>query len=179
MLKLLWTAFITTSPRNQRIEANWSILKRDRIGWWHRFLQDLSDLELFSRDDPVIVDCARFCFIEFIRDELQSIMDDWNVHIISQGRSTGPRGRPDTMYFLPHLYDTIDYATPITEEEVNEFRPSVSHNLRDYSKEFEEFANLVMLNNNLNHPSNVTEALNVYIYFSCKIFQNIHKYYLN
>ena len=27
-----------TSPQNQRIEAYWSVLQRDRLGWWKRFL---------------------------------------------------------------------------------------------------------------------------------------------
>jgi len=75
---------ITTSPQNQRIEVYWSILQRDRIGWWRRFLGDLSDLDLFSADDPVIVDCIRFCFMHLIRQDLHSICNDWNTHIISR-----------------------------------------------------------------------------------------------
>ena len=31
---------ITTLLQSQRIEAYWSILQRDRLGWWKRFLQD-------------------------------------------------------------------------------------------------------------------------------------------
>ena len=31
---------ITTFLQSQRIEAYWSILQRDRLGWWKRFLQD-------------------------------------------------------------------------------------------------------------------------------------------
>ena len=32
---------IVTSPTNQRVEAFWSILLRDKIGWWKRFFQVL------------------------------------------------------------------------------------------------------------------------------------------
>ena len=32
---------ITTSPQNQRIEAYWSILQRDRLGWWKKFFTGL------------------------------------------------------------------------------------------------------------------------------------------
>ena len=31
---------ITTFLQSQRIEAYWSILQRDRLGWWKRFLED-------------------------------------------------------------------------------------------------------------------------------------------
>ena len=89
---------IITSPRNQRIEAYWSILQRDRIGWWRRFFLELSDLDLFSNEDPVIVDCIRFCFMHLVRKDLQSVLEDWNTHIISGARrNNGQRGRPDSM----------------------------------------------------------------------------------
>ena len=47
---------IITSPQNQRIETYWSVLQRDRLGWWRRFLQDSVDLELPNTDDPVVLD---------------------------------------------------------------------------------------------------------------------------
>ena len=34
---------IATSLAHQRIEAFWSILLRDKIGWWKRFFQDMVD----------------------------------------------------------------------------------------------------------------------------------------
>ena len=48
---------ITTSPQNQRIEAYWAILQRDRLGWWRHFLRDLSDLNMLNTADPAILDC--------------------------------------------------------------------------------------------------------------------------
>ena len=45
---------IATLPQNQRIEAYWSILPRDRLGWWKRFLQDLPDNDMLDTSDPVI-----------------------------------------------------------------------------------------------------------------------------
>jgi len=56
---------IITSPQNQRIEAYWSILKRDKIGWWKEFFQDLVDLDLYQ-NMPVLKECIRFCFMSFL-----------------------------------------------------------------------------------------------------------------
>ena len=67
---------ITTSPQNQRIEAYWSILRRDRLGLWKRPLHDLSDNDMLDTFDPEILDCVRFPFINLILHGL-------NRHIIS------------------------------------------------------------------------------------------------
>ena len=80
---------IVTSPANQKIEAFWSILFRDKIGWWKRFFQDVVDLDLFLNDDPVLLEAIRFCFVRLLRKELKEIASDWNVHIIES--LPGPR----------------------------------------------------------------------------------------
>ena len=61
---------IITLPQNQRIELYWSVLQRDRLGWWRRFFQDLVDLKLLNTDDPVVLDCLHYCFMGIIREEL-------------------------------------------------------------------------------------------------------------
>ena len=64
------------------------------------FFQELSDFDLFTNEDPVIVDCVRYCFIDLVREDLDSILSDWNTHIISgNSRSVGPCGRPDSCSF--------------------------------------------------------------------------------
>ena len=160
---------ITTSPQNQRIEAYWSILQRDRIGWWRRFFNDLTDLEYFSAEDPVQIDCIRFCFMRLIREDLHSILSDWNSHIISKSRYGGVTGRPDTLFFLPHLQDKEDYSSQVDLAEVEEFDP-VLYEPRDYSVEFEEFATLA---NEEQHrperPETVAQALDLYLFLLIKI----------
>ena len=69
---------IITSPQNQRIESYSSVLQRDRSGWWRRFFQDLVDLELLNTDDPVVLGCLHYCFMGIIRDELNSVKEQWN-----------------------------------------------------------------------------------------------------
>ena len=161
---------ITTSPRNQRIEAYWSILQRDRIGWWRRFFLDLVDLDMFQ-NDPVLLDCIRFCFLPLIRNDLKSIKDDWNVHIISRSRNQGPRGRPDTMFYLPHMFDCRDYKINIEQAELNDIKTCVDGNIiRDVSEEFEEFAGEVVRGSAFDlQPNSVADALNLYFYLLRKI----------
>ena len=47
------------STENQRIEAFWSQLIKDRVGWWRKFFKDLSNQGHFDDTDPVQQDCIR------------------------------------------------------------------------------------------------------------------------
>ena len=115
---------IGRSTANQRIEAYWSQLVKDGPGWWINFFKDLRDLHLFNDSDPAHIECIRFCFMHLLRKELYQVAELWNQHIISSskfGNSSGPRGRPDCMYFLPHLYETENYQVTIAPIELEEF----------------------------------------------------------
>ena len=61
---------ITSSPKNQRIEAYWSSLRRDKIGWWKEFFEDMNDLGFYDASDFAVLECMRFCFIKLIRKDL-------------------------------------------------------------------------------------------------------------
>ena len=94
----------TISPQNQRIEAYWSVLQRDRFGSRKRFLQDLSDNDMLDTSDPVILDCVRFSFIDLLRHDLNRTKEDWDSHIASKSRNWGPSRKPTCMYNLPARY---------------------------------------------------------------------------
>ena len=66
-------SFKRTSPINQRIEAHWSCLRRDKIGWRKEFFEDLYDLRFFDPSDEAVLECMRFCFMALIREDLSSI----------------------------------------------------------------------------------------------------------
>ena len=66
------------------------------------------------------------------------------MHIISSSCYQGPRGRPDTMYFLPRLYNRQNLGTEVVNEEIDELYPSVTVELKDYSPECGEFARPVL-----------------------------------
>ena len=168
---------IIPSTSNQRIEAFWSKLQRDRIGWWRSFLQDLNDLGVLRTDDSVSVDCARFCFMHLIRAELQRIKDDHNGHIIPSGRNSahGPCGRPDSMYDLPHLYgDYSDQLVAIDniEDELEQFVTVNNFRLTDFSDEFALFAVTAMTEDGIVGaipPVDINQATYLFLYFVLKI----------
>ena len=146
---------IVPSTHNQRIEAYWSKLRQDRIGWWQYFFRDMVDLELFNPASRVLVDCLKFCFIGVLRKALEEMEEEWNEHIISRSSNGEPYGRPDTMYFVPHLFDCQDYSDPLENDDIDEFLPAVEEIPPDCSAEFGEFAEIIMTNKGLEMPVDV------------------------
>ncbi|PFX11893.1 hypothetical protein AWC38_SpisGene24237 [Stylophora pistillata] len=130
------------------------------------FFKDLRDLGLFIDSDPVHVDCIRFCFMPILRNELYQVAELWNQHRISSSKfanGSGPRRRPDWMFFLPHLYSTDDYKTDVDEDDVQEFYDHSTMCPPDYSDDFKEFALTVMNEYHLPEPHDVSSALDLYI----------------
>lgn len=52
------------------------------------------------------------------------------------GNSSGPRGKPDCMYFLHHLYNTEDFKEDIDLHELEEFYDNSAMCSADFSEEF-------------------------------------------
>ena len=98
---------------------------------------------------------------------------EWNEHIMSKSSNVGPSGRPDTMYFLPHLFDCQDYSDPLEDDHIDEFLPAVEEIPSDYSAEFGEFAELIITNEGLEMPVDVKSCLNLYLFLLEKIEKKI------
>ena len=98
--------------------------------------------------------------MDLIRKDLASIVNDWNAQIISSSRYGGPRGRPDSMYYLPHLFDAEDYLVKVENDEVEAFIPCVTTEIEYCSA---DFSRTIMRNDNIEIPDNPSAALDLYI----------------
>ena len=79
---------------------------------------------LFNSLNAVHQDFVRFCFMSILRNELYRVAEMRNQHLIGSikfGDSSGPKGRPDCIFFLPHLFDSEDYKVPVDPDENDEF----------------------------------------------------------
>ena len=85
---------------------------------------------MVDTSDPVALDCIRYCFMPLIRDDLNSILRQWNTHIISRRSNGGPSGRPDCMFYYIQ------------------------------SEEFQEFVEHFRLQDGFENPTDPSEALN-------------------
>ena len=94
------------STANQRIEAWWSILRRQASDWWINFCKKkLRDDGLIRDHDALSMACLRFCFMGVLQRELNQVAILWNQHTIQiKKNNPGPRGR--TSCSLSHSYMT-------------------------------------------------------------------------
>ena len=109
-----------------------------------------------------------------LRSELYQVAELWNQHNISSskfGNTSGPKGRPDCMFFLPHMYSTDDFKVSLDEDDVEEFIDQATMCAPDYSEEFEEFSQTVRNELNLQEPRDVNNALELYV----KLLQEVEK----
>ena len=101
------------------------------------------DLRLYDPTDHVQDECLRYCFMDIVRKELNSVAVEWNQHIISRSINGGPSGQPDTMYFLPHLYDAENYLENVDLAEIESIYQDVTSSPKDYqvsSKNLQNFS---------------------------------------
>ena len=67
-------------PRNQRIEAWWSFLRKNWSNWWINFFKDLIERENLNITDPIQRECIWFCFSNLIQSSLDEVKESWNTH---------------------------------------------------------------------------------------------------
>lgn len=133
------------SSANQRIEAYWSKLRLGGGGWWMDFFKDLRDSGVYADHDPLHQECLKFCFMNVLRNELNSIAKMWNVkdiHVKKNAQLFG--GKPDVMYFLPDVYGKRNYLVPTNEDDVQICRDLYGETRRDYTVEFENLVNMLI-----------------------------------
>ena len=120
------------------------------------------DLELFNPTSRVFIDCLKFCFISVLRKELRKMVEEWNEHIISKSSNGGPSGRPNTMYFLPHITDYQGYSDPLETDDTDELLPAIEEIPHYYSGEFGESAEIIMTNEGFEISVDVKSCLKVH-----------------
>ena len=59
---------------------------------------------------------------------------------MSHRRNGEPMGRPDIMFFLPHIFDTIDHLIYVSDEDIDEFQGVIGQLPDNFSDDFKEFS---------------------------------------
>lgn len=101
--------------------------------------------------------------MKLIQDELKRVAEHWNVHRIRPSiNSDSPAGRPDVLYFLPELEETMDYSSPVPSDEMDLAKEICCDHAIEQpaSRDFVELANLIMEEEGLRMPHDAEEALN-------------------
>ena len=82
----------------------------------------------------------------------------------------GPSGRPDTMFFLPQLYNAENHLENIDLEEVEILYPEVTYTPKDFSDDFKEFAEFNLEGFNIDNGSlDAAAGLDLFLFLKSKI----------
>ncbi|XP_078661204.1 uncharacterized protein LOC144905414 [Branchiostoma floridae x Branchiostoma belcheri] len=105
--------------------------------------------------------CLRFCMMSLLSDDLNSFAQGWNDRRKLPGHGA-PAGRPNVLYFLPHLSGGLNLLQHIPARTLDQAQqecrpPSVVGNDR-----FEQYAWDMMGRLNKDHPRNCDEAFTLY-----------------
>lgn len=153
------------STANQRIEAWWSILRRQCITYWINLFKDMDTVGLINCDDKVHVNCLRFCFAELIRKDIKRVANEWNSHVIqSKHKVVNLPEIPDKMYYLPGEYETTSFAAEYDEHDVKaiEIELEMDSGCSEmYDPDFGKIVNAVVPN--WEYPTTVREAQDLYV----------------
>ena len=90
-----------SSHSNQRIEAWWSVFRRNKSSCLIDFFKDLVHCGTYNPDDDLQKACAWYCFSDLIQEELDLCREQWNSHCIRKSNVSQVHGRPDHLYFFP------------------------------------------------------------------------------
>ena len=153
------------STSNQRIEAWWGILRKSCTDWWIRYFKDLRDMGLYNDDGEFERECLKFCFMQVIQKELNVIARNWNLHRIRPSNNAeSPSGIPDVRYFNPLSAEVENYSVPVSQEDHDIASTMFTRKPEEHgcAPEFKDLMDIIMEEEDLQMPSNASEAKNLY-----------------
>lgn len=161
------------STANQRIESWWSFLKRMCLTWWINLFKDLIFMGVYNNSEHIEVEAVRYFFGDLLRDELQSVALQWNLHPIRQVRdSVSPAGRPEILYHSPQLTGSDDFKYLVETEDLDIVEDDLQINAHPKllcSPEAKEIIEIIM--DGPKNPLNVFQAIDMFQLFLTRLQQ--------
>ena len=153
-----------SSHSNQRIEAWWSFLRRNRSGYWIDFFKDLVGETTLQLGNILHMECLWFCFSSLLQLDLDKVKDHWNSHYIRKSRYDTVSGIPDILYFLPEYNGKQDCLCPVDAEVVEEMKTQCEIE-NEQSSTYIDYFEYIMDELDLHPPTNENEALDLFRQF--------------
>ncbi|XP_071944693.1 uncharacterized protein [Antedon mediterranea] len=152
-----------TSQHNQRIESWWGILRKHFTQFWmDAFEQQKND----GRYDGGLIDKSlfQFLYLPFLKDELDSVANEWNAHRISKSRNShGPFGRPTLMYNVPYLFGGQECIIPVDVAKVEVCESeSIFKSQIPCDKDVFDLCSIFLEEKQLSMPKTCDEGLQLY-----------------
>ena len=93
-----------SSHSNLRMEAWWSCLRRNWGSFIIKFFTEMVESGEYNLDDKLKKECAKFCFTEVIKKQLNRFKSEWNTHCIRKSEFSQVHGRNQKLEFSDEDY---------------------------------------------------------------------------
>ena len=143
------------------------ILKKNTTQSWINYFKDLRDQGLYDDSNNIHVQALQFCYYCLIQSNLDEVKQTWNHHNIRSTKHTGSlQGRPDLMFFLPHNYSATNCGLGLDFQELEMSISMYAKKPPSFpcQNEFIDLANILMDEQNLQHPCSRSEAEDLYVF---------------
>ena len=149
-----------SSPANQRIEAWWSFLRRNRSGWWIDLFQDMCQRGILELGNTYHIECLWFCYSKIIQQELYNVKDQWNSHNIRKSQHATVAGIPDLLFFIPEYYGGENCLCEVSHAKLLQLEGSIQ--CEESENIYQEYFEYVCEMKNWHAPENVHEAFEMF-----------------
>jgi hypothetical protein len=149
-----------SSPANQRIEAWWSFLRRNRSGWWIDLFQDMCQTGILELGNVYHMECLWFCYSRIIQQELYNVKDQWNSHYIRKSQHETIAGIPDLLFFIPEYYGGDNCLCEVSHTKILELETSERND--ESENIYQEYFEYVCEMRSWRSPKDVHEAFEMF-----------------
>lgn len=152
-----------SSHSNQRIERWWLSNRQGGCQFWIDYFKDMESAGLISTSNPYHIECCRISFIKLIQKDLDRVRTEWNQHYVRRSNlSDSPNGKPDLMFFMPHLFDIVDYKVQVSQDDIDQIMLAYNTSYTAFSEDVEEIIATVRRTRHLDEPDSVLKAQDLY-----------------
>lgn len=107
------------------------------------------------------MECLWFCFSRVLQEDLTSVKEAWNTHVIRKSRHDTVAGRPDSLFFLPeHHGARTDLLMEVSSDEICYIAENIIEN--NYVNEYQEYFEYARDALHIDPPQNWQEAYQLY-----------------
>lgn len=101
----------------------------------------------------------------YLQADLDSMALHWNSHCIRPTKNQNvPNGRPFTMFYMPHLYNALDYLCDIDKAKMDTCEELCNVNVLLCDETMRELCDMLLLQHHLQKPTSATDLSDLYIF---------------
>ena len=126
---------------------------------WKDHFSSLERIGAIDTSSVMDIQCIRFVYLKLLREELQLTVTLWNAHHIRPSRNqASPSGKPDTMFYLSWICETMSFLKPVDIESLDVLTEILTREMPDCLPVYRDIFQSILDERGLALPSTLTQA---------------------